>query len=115
MGAAKARRLRKGREFDTAYREGTVVSGPFFVLRHRANGLAGARWGFAVGKKMAPSSVVRNQLRRRLRAASRSVIVEGADIVLTTRPSALKAPFANLERELSRMVVRAGIGKVGDR
>ena len=34
----RARRLRKGIEFDTVYQKGTVVSGPLLVVRHMANG-----------------------------------------------------------------------------
>ena len=57
MASRPLGRLRKGREFDTAYSKGTVTNGPLFVVRVFPNGLGHNRWGFAVGKKLAPSAV----------------------------------------------------------
>ncbi len=96
-------RLRKGREFDLVYSQGTVIGGPLFVLRVRANDSAGARWGFAVGKKLAPRAVVRNRQRRRLREAARAVgTVQGWDVVLTARNRLLDASYADLVKQLRR-------------
>lgn len=106
----RLRTLRKGDEFDTAYREGTVVNGPFLVVRWRANGEADSRWGFAVGKRIAKSAVVRNRVRRRLKEAARSSSVRaGYDVVVTARTRALGAPQAELQEQLARQLRRAGL------
>ncbi|MCC6960938.1 MAG: ribonuclease P protein component [Dehalococcoidia bacterium] len=102
-------RLRKGREFDRVYAEGTVVNGPLFVVRAVPNGLEQARWGFAVGRKLAPRAVVRNRTRRRLRDAARRVEAPvGWDIVVTARGRLLDAEFVAIERELGRAASRLG-------
>lgn len=86
------------------------MSGPLFVLRHRLNGGTATRWGFAVGKKLAPSAVDRNRARRKLRAAVLAVAVRpGEDLVLTLRPAGLRADVARLAAELERQLARAGL------
>lgn len=100
-------RLRKGREFDRVYAEGTVVGGPLFVVRALANDGEAARWGFAVGKKLAPGAVVRNRVRRRLREAARLVGTFGSfDVVVTARPGVLGADFGRITSELRRSLSR---------
>lgn len=106
----RERRLKKGTEFDTAYREGTVVSGPLVVIRHRGNDLGVTRWGFAVGKRLAKAAVERNHTRRRLREAARVLgVAPGHDIIVTARGGALRAPFGELSEALERGLRRAGL------
>lgn len=106
----RLRTLRKGDEFDTAYQKGTVHNGPFLVVRWRANGCADARWGFAVGKRIAKSAVVRNRVRRRLKASAQSLAVRpGYDVVVTARARALVTPQAELRAQLKRQLRRAGV------
>lgn len=103
-------RLRKGEEFDGVFKEGSVVAGPFFVLRHRPNAGTAPRWGLAVGKRLAKSSVDRNVVRRRLREAIRAIDgVHAADIVITARQPALRAGTAQLRQALVIMLRRAGL------
>ena len=105
----RARRLRKGGEFDTAYSEGTVIGGPLLVLRVRANGLGHSRWGFAVGKRIAPHATQRNRTKRVLREAARLIAVApGWDIVVTARGAALDISAAGADG-----AIRRGLGKAG--
>ncbi|MCC6381312.1 MAG: ribonuclease P protein component [Dehalococcoidia bacterium] len=104
----RARRLRKGDEFDQTYREGTAVSGPLLVVRYRPRGGPGVRWGFAVGKRLTRSAVARNRVRRRLREAARQLgVVDGVDLVVTARKGALEADFASLQVAIQRALTRA--------
>lgn len=106
MAGSSLGRLRKGREFDSVYSEGTVIGGPLFVLRVRPNECGRGRWGFAVGKKLAPHSVVRNRQRRRLRAAVRVVGPGSHDFILTARPKLLDASYAEILSQLRRSLSR---------
>lgn len=106
----RARRLRKGGEFDTAYSEGTVIGGPLLVLRVRANGLGLTRWGFAVGKRIAPRATQRNRSKRVLREAARQISVEpGWDIVVTARRAALDISTEAADGAIRRGLDRAGV------
>ncbi|WP_322796675.1 ribonuclease P protein component [Tepidiforma sp.] len=105
----RARRLRKGVEFDTAYQKGTVERGPLLVVRVVPNGLGRDRWGFAVGKRLVKLAHDRNRARRRLREAALRVQPGGTgrDIVVVAREAALTASIEELAAELRRLLVRA--------
>jgi len=80
---------------------------PGFVLlvRARADGSPAKRIGFTVSKKVG-GAVVRNRMKRRLRALARELLPEqglaGADHVLIGRPSGIERPFSDLRDELTR-------------
>ena len=106
----RARRLRKGSQFDTVYSKGTVISGPLLVLRVCANEGPETRWGFAVGKRISKRAVVRNRIRRRLREAARSfAVAPGRDVVVTARQGTLDASFAALRASLEKSLRRGNL------
>ncbi|MCC8167177.1 MAG: ribonuclease P protein component [Planctomycetes bacterium] len=62
------------------------------------------------GKKLARSAVVRNRLRRRLRAAYRadkSACPAGYDVVLIARRGLDSAPWAEVRRDVEKALARA--------
>ena len=85
---------------------------PGFVLlaRPRGDGEAQVRVGFTVTKKIG-NAVVRNRMKRRLRALARELLpvagVPGADHVLIGRADGVERPYAKLRAELSK-----ALGKV---
>lgn len=85
------------------------MRGPLLIVRVSANGLARDRWGFAVGRRLAPLAHDRNRVRRRLREAARRVGVgaEGRDIVVIAREGALMASVDELAGELGRLLARS--------
>jgi ribonuclease P protein component len=99
--------------FDEVYQRGTRCDGKHVGLRARRNGLGVTRRGFAIGRKVG-SAVVRNRIRRRLRAVLGKLAPEmGWDLVLTGRPSAATAPFGQLETELKTLLGAASVDLVG--
>ena len=80
---------------------------PGFVLlmRPRGDGDAAMRVGFTVTKKVG-NAVVRNRMKRRLRALARELLptggVAGADHVLIGRAGGVERDFALLRAELTR-------------
>ena len=85
---------------------------PGFVLlvRPREDGDAAMRVGFTVTKKIG-NAVVRNRMKRRLRALARELLpqrgVAGADHVLIGRAGGMERDFALLRAELTK-----ALGKV---
>jgi ribonuclease P protein component len=80
---------------------------PGFVLlvRPREDGDPSMRVGFTVTKKIG-NSVVRNRMKRRLRALAREIFPEngiaGADHVLIGRAGGIERDYASLTAELKR-------------
>ncbi|MDQ3957698.1 MAG: ribonuclease P protein component [Actinomycetota bacterium] len=67
-----------------------------------------ARLGLAVGKAHG-NAVVRNRIRRRLRAAFRAYRPGPADVILVGRAGVGVRPFAEVEEYVSECLTRAGI------
>ncbi|MEQ1718402.1 MAG: ribonuclease P protein component [Hyphomicrobium sp.] len=100
----------KSRPDFLAVRGGRRASVPICLLeaRQRVAGRTahqGARFGFTITKKLG-GAVVRNRIRRRLKAAVMAVGPElasdGFDYVIVARSAALNRPFAEVVADLSR-------------
>ncbi|MCY3923071.1 MAG: ribonuclease P protein component [Chloroflexi bacterium] len=104
-------RLRRKSDFDAVFREGILRSSGVLAVRARQRDVESAelpcRFGFAVSKRMG-GAVVRNRIRRRLRASARRLNVEGGcrglDVVVITRQGAAEADFARLDHTLQRLI-----------
>jgi ribonuclease P protein component len=94
---------------------------PGFVLlvRNRADGDPMMRIGYTVTKKIG-GAVVRNRMKRRLRALARELLPEGgvagADHVLIGRAGGIERPFDQLRAELSKALKKLApaVRDVGD-
>ena len=84
---------------------------PGFVLlmRRRDDGDPAMRIGFTVTKKIG-NAVVRNRMKRRLRALARDLLpesgVRGADHVLIGRNGGIERDFAQLRGELAKALAK---------
>jgi ribonuclease P protein component len=104
----KDQRLRHRNDFKAAYREGRVHGNRLLVLRVRPNGLDTTRFGFVAGKAVG-SAVVRNRVKRRLRAAASELRVRaGLDIVIGARVAAGTTAYAGLGDALAKLLRAAG-------
>ena len=103
--------LRKRADFLAANR-GQRIAMPGFVLqlRPRGDGDDAMRVGFTVTKKIG-GAVVRNRMKRRLRALARELLPErglaGADHVLIGRSGGVEREFSLLRDELGRALDKA--------
>jgi len=79
-----------------------------------ARGDGSLRFGITVTKKIG-NAVMRNRMKRRLRALAREVLpqqgVAGADHVLIGRENGIERDFAALRSELEAALARAAAGK----
>jgi ribonuclease P protein component len=74
-----------------------------------AAGPSGARFGFTVSKKIG-GAVVRNRVRRRLRALAAALapdqVRQGYDYVLIARPGAVERAYGDLKVDLEQALAR---------
>jgi ribonuclease P protein component len=105
-------RLLKHADFQTVYQKGRKhFSGNMTVFYRESDRTAGPRIGFTVGKVLG-GAVVRNRIRRRMRAVVRRHLCELArplDLVLHPRKSVLTLDFAQLDAEVA--IVFAAVQK----
>jgi ribonuclease P protein component len=107
----RAQRVRTAKDFAAVRAARQTVSGPALVLHWAANGRAFSRSGFVAGKQ-AGGAVVRNTVKRRLRAILHgrwARISPGFDLVLTARPAASQQSFAVLAASVEHLLQRAGL------
>lgn len=95
----------RGREsFAALSRQGRRVrEGPLTVI-HRPDA-TDPRVAFAVGRKVGPA-VVRNRLRRRLRALWRQASPRGGDYLIVAAPTAAGLTFSQLQDRLAAALAR---------
>lgn len=105
----KPNRLTKRGSFAYVYRAGSRRSERALTLMF-VNSKGGVRAGFSVPNKVG-KAVVRNTLKRRLRAAFRSFLpdIRPAQIVFAARPGAERMPYAELRSVMERLLCAGGL------
>jgi ribonuclease P protein component len=100
-------RLKKSADFQRVYGARRRRDGSLVAIHSRPNQLAHARVGFSVSTKVG-GSVVRNTVKRRLRAICQAWLEaagdRGVDVVVVARPAAAAAAFDALDHELSGLL-----------
>jgi ribonuclease P protein component len=118
--AAPIRRLKRRREFLDAAASRRKWVAPGMIVQMRPHGeeelaapeakCAGPRVGFTVSRRVG-NAVVRNRVRRRLRAVAERVLPRAephADYVLIGRQGTVARPFAELVEDLETALARLG-------
>ncbi len=108
----RSHRLKRAGAFQSVYRSGRSYAEPLLVLHVVRDRPGSAQVGMSVSKKVG-CAVVRNRLKRRLRAIVAAAGLQdcpGCWIVLKARSGAATAPFAELEAAVRRLWQRAGLG-----
>lgn len=103
-------RLRRRKDFLACYNEGRAYAQAHLVMYVRPQA-SGRRFGFVVGKKVG-KAVVRNRVKRRLRAACRQCLPylkDGFDAVIVARKNAAEADYHQLLQEMQRLFQSARV------
>lgn len=100
-------RLRRRQDFGSVYREGRAQTSDLLALRVRPNQLGHNRYGFSVGRRVG-KAVIRNRVKRRLRAAVTALAPRGGwDVVVMARAPAATVDYDELVHTLARLFRRA--------
>ena len=105
----KENRLASEADFRRARSEGRSWAHPLLALHARPSGGAHFRAGIAVGKRVG-GAVQRNRVKRRVRELLRARLAEltpGWDVVISARPPAAAATFAELASAIDQLLARA--------
>lgn len=111
-------RLKKGKDFQKAFKEGKVFFQEDIVLKCAKNGLAVSRIGFSIGKKVTKKAVQRNRIRRVLREAFHQHlknIKAGFDIIIIYSPKNRvkeKIRFDCLSARIKKILEKSNLLKI---
>jgi len=108
---AKRNRLTTGEQYRSTVRRGRRYIGPHTVTYIRASDSSDARFGFIVAKTVG-IAVVRNRVRRRLKAASYELlptVTPGVDVVVRALPEASSQPYSVLFDEVTQSLRKGSV------
>lgn len=125
MALPRANRLKQRRDFDAVYQKGTRRNGTYLTLRAlRPFVIVGAdklpvpstcpavKIGISISRKVSKHAVVRNLIKRRLRASLRQLLPRcqpGWKVVIVVRPGAIECDYFQFLRELEKLLVQAEV------
>lgn len=101
-------RLKARRDFRRIYQKGRALPMPAFVLYYRRNNLTEFRVGFSVSKKIG-NAVIRNRVKRRLRAACReqsALFKPGYDYIFIARQGGKNINYTKLCQQIAKAFVK---------
>ncbi len=111
----KVNRLKKNKDFERVFKKGQIFKEDFLVLKIFPNNLKSSRFGFIVSQKVSKKAVLRNKIKRWLKAAILSQLKNGAkiqkpaDIVIIVRPGARIKDFPEIKEIIKKIFNRYGI------
>jgi len=116
----KANRLRHRNEFQAVYQRGGRCSGKYLVLRFlqeilpsEGNGtLPPTKIGISISQKVSKKAVVRNRIKRQLRAIVREVLPQlprGWKIVVIVKSHAQECNYEDFLRELRQLLIKSEV------
>ncbi len=92
-------------------RQATLLNSAESSPSHSSNILT-SRFGIAVGLKVSKRAVVRNKIKRQLRAALQQLlprIFPGWDLVVIVHPPAIQCDYRQFLRELEQLLIKAEV------
>lgn len=105
-------RLKKGKDFNRVYKKGKSVSGEGIFFKFLENGSKESRIGFSVGIKFSPKAVLRNKMKRQLRAVIReklNILKEGVDIIIIPQAILGKETFKSIKEKIEKALIKGNL------
>lgn len=114
---SKDKRLRASKDIQLTLLKGKAARESFLTLTWQRNTLERPRVACIVARKVSKRAVVRNKVKRRLRALVRDLVLPNLarrdlDIVITTYPGAEALTFQSLKNLLEHTLLKSGIYKL---
>ena len=113
MGLPKAVRLKHWKDFQSVYQQGKRYRESNLMLRVlKDSNLLVSRFGIAVSQKVSKKAVVRNRIKRQIRAAIYALLPDfspGWNVIVVVLPSAIACKYEHFLRELKQLFNKAEI------
>jgi len=106
-------RLRRRQDFTRVYASGKQYNSPHLKLRIYNSGNSGVQIGIVVSKKVSKKAVVRNLIKRQIRAMFRIILPQlpqGIQVVVTVFTNSQVVPsYTQLWEELTKLLKKAQV------
>lgn len=130
MALPQPNRLKHWRDFQKVYQKGIRRSGRYLTLRglpqhtkavnestqetlrSREEGLPSTRIGISISQKVSKKAVVRNRIKRQIRASLRQLLPRISpdwQLIVVVRPGAEQCEYAQFLRELEQLLAEAEV------
>jgi ribonuclease P protein component len=118
VGLPRQHRLKKRRDFQVVYQLGIRRSSPNLILRAFQPPLAPeqlpapTKIGISIGQKVSKKAVIRNRIKRQIRAVFRELLPQienGWLIVIVVKSSAVECNYQHFLQELKQLFTKAEI------
>lgn len=99
----KDNRLTKKKEFDNVFKVGKGCFTDILGVKYSKNQLNINKFGILVSNKVSKSAVVRNKIKRRIRAIiakNESFLSVGYDLIVITLPAIKNAQYLDIEKSI---------------
>lgn len=103
-------RLRHEKDIKTLFARGKSVFGIWVGMKYRKNGLQNSRFAVVAGIKVSKKAVVRNRLKRQVRAVIHErleQIAPGYDVILFMKKEILEKDFKEIENQILQSLKKA--------
>ncbi|MBD3282529.1 MAG: ribonuclease P protein component [Candidatus Portnoybacteria bacterium] len=110
----KEYRLKKKKDFQNVFEKGETIAGRFVFFKKAKNKSDEKRFGFIVSSKVSKKAVVRNKIKRRLRAIVKEEvdnIKSGLDMVIIAKPQVVDKSFNEIKEEVLELFKKADLHK----
>lgn len=107
-------RLKKNKDFRTAYKKGKTFFSPSIVMYAFNSNSSNLRIGFTVSKKVG-KAVVRNRVKRKMREICRlnlHKLKDGYDIIFVAKPSIITKSYQEISKDINRLLKISKVNKV---
>lgn len=118
MGLPSKHRLKRRLIFQSVYQQGIRRSSRYFIIRalpvdeSLCLGSVCTQIGISVSRKVSKKAVVRNQIKRHIREAFRSLLPHISPpwfIVIVVKPEVKECNYEHFLRELEKLLIKANI------
>jgi ribonuclease P protein component len=115
VGLPQANRLKHRRDFEAVYKRGKRYGDSHLTLISLTSEeaqLSESKFGISISLKVSKRAVIRNRLKRQIRAALRSLLGEitpGWRVIIIVKPKAIECKYEHFLRELKELLIKARI------
>lgn len=104
---SKIHRLTRKKDFENVFKKGRGARGDFLSVKILEENKTEVRFGFVVSRKVDGKAVVRNKIRRRLKAAVFSLlknVKKPTDAVIIAHPDIANKSFSQIKEKIETLL-----------